>query len=339
MSDNEIVYKDIYKHKMDFIQKAIDDTQNTIRFTDAKAGAVIGFWGIIATIIIKMSDSLKDIASPLTLTTHSFIILPLFILMLFFLIKSVALAYLVIVPKTNPAKHIDMDNSNSQELYFISSLSKSLAGRSLYRLTEEIKLKHSTSSYHEKMSKLSHEDLMQELIIELQKVSFIRTIKMERVNNAINAVISFLILVLILSFYLFGRSLVNGSFNSMINWTINIELLAVLLIGHLIGDYLLQTDKQAIRKNTQWIPLIVHCAVYTIVLLILMYLLLGIFNWTMIFIIFFTHVIIDKGEIVSWWARKVKGIEDVSKETIRPVLMAIDQTFHLIVIFFISYLF
>ena len=36
-----------------------------------------------------------------------------------------------------------------------------------------------------------------------------------------------------------------------------------MFVGHLIGDFLLQTAWMADRKENQWIPLLVHCFVYT----------------------------------------------------------------------------
>lgn len=336
--NHSLEFKDMYKHKMDLIQKAIDDTQNTIRFTDTKAAAVIGFWGIVFTILFRTTDSWSSWISAFTFSVYNIVILAILVMMLFYFIKSVCLAYLVLVPKTNPVKHVKTEDVSINELYFISSLDKPLSGRSLYRLSENIKLKDSTNTYYEKIQGLDHDGLMRELIIELQKVSFIRTVKVARANISITSVINFLITLFLLFVYIIGNQFMSGSYNIMFNLNLNIELLAVLLIGHLIGDYLLQTNKQALKKTEEWIPLILHCVVYTVTLSILAYFLDGLFNWTMSFIIFITHIFIDRGQFVKWWAKRIKGIKDLDQSPIRSVLMAIDQTFHIIVIFAICYL-
>lgn len=94
-------FKDLYKHKIDLIQKAIDDTQNTIRFSDTKAAAVIGFWGIISTILIRTADSWMEWIKAFQISTSNSIIFLIAVIMIYFLVRSISLAYLVVVPKTN----------------------------------------------------------------------------------------------------------------------------------------------------------------------------------------------------------------------------------------------
>ncbi|SEL79616.1 DUF3307 domain-containing protein [Paenibacillus sp. OK003] len=333
---NDLEYKDMYKHKMDLIQKAIDDTQNTIRFTDTKAAAIIGFWGIISTILIRTADSWTLWLQNFQLSIPNLVISLILVLMIFFLVKSVSLAYLVVVPKTNPIKHVQTGDRSAHELYFISKLNKPLSGRRLYRVAEDIQLEESTENYYNKIKGLDTNELMRELVIELQKVSFIRSVKVDRANAAITTVINFLILLLILLLYIVGNKINLGSLGIMFSLNLNIELLATLIIGHLIGDYLLQTDNQAMRKQDEWLPLLLHCFVYTCTLAILSYLLLGVYNWTMVFIIFVSHILIDKGDIVRWWTKRIKGINNPETNSIKSVLASIDQTFHYLVIFILS---
>lgn len=191
-------------------------------------------------------------------------------------------------------------------------------------------------TYYEKINSLNHESLMQELILELQKVSFIRTVKVARANAAITSVINFLIMLMTLLLFLVGSEIDLRSTKTMLNLNLNIELLVVLVMGHLIGDYLFQTNKQALRKQNEWVPLLLHCLVYTVTLSFLVYFALGIYSWPMSFILFVSHVFIDKGDIVSWWAKKIKRISD--PEATPSLLAAVDQTFHYLVIFIVCFL-
>lgn len=66
-----------------------------------------------------------------------------------------------------------------------------------------------------------------------------------------------------------------------------IYTLVKLVICHLIGDYVLQTDFIAKTKATNWYHLFVHCALYIVPFIIVFGL-----NWK-IFFLFAVHMIVD----------------------------------------------
>lgn len=66
-----------------------------------------------------------------------------------------------------------------------------------------------------------------------------------------------------------------------------IKLIITLILCHLIGDYVLQTDFIAKTKGTNWYHLIVHCALYCLPFFVVYGL-----TWQLIFI-FITHMVID----------------------------------------------
>lgn len=43
-----------------------------------------------------------------------------------------------------------------------------------------------------------------------------------------------------------------------------LEFFLLLLMGHFIGDYILQNDWQALQKKEKKLPLFVHCSIYTV---------------------------------------------------------------------------
>ena len=61
----------------------------------------------------------------------------------------------------------------------------------------------------------------------------------------------------------------------------------LIVLCHLIGDYVLQVDFIASTKGKNWYHLFVHCALYCVPFLI-------VFGWTwQLAVIFVTHMIVD----------------------------------------------
>lgn len=81
------------------------------------------------------------------------------------------------------------------------------------------------------------------------------------------------------------------------------------LILHGIGDYILQTDKQALGKKSEGLYgfkcCLIHCITYS-----LPFLFIG--SWKAVLAIFMSHFIIDRTNIVAW-SLAVKN--DVRKKT------------------------
>lgn len=92
-----------------------------------------------------------------------------------------------------------------------------------------------------------------------------------------------------------------------------------MLLGHLVGDYLLQNEFLALNKskNTRigWLAAFVHCVLYTMAVCLLM---LN-FDWYWIIVVFLTHFPIDKFGLAEIYMKKVKGyglrsfIDDISR--------------------------
>jgi hypothetical protein len=102
-----------------------------------------------------------------------------------------------------------------------------------------------------------------------------------------------------------------------------------MLIGHLIGDYLFQTSWMASNKAKQWIPLLVHSVVYTIIVTTVVYLGYGLLPFLAIILILGSHIILDRRTFVQWWVKNVMNSND--KEAGWLMIMA-DQIFHLIIL-------
>lgn len=99
-----------------------------------------------------------------------------------------------------------------------------------------------------------------------------------------------------------------------------------LLLGHLIGDFLLQTSWMAKHKATKWLPLIAHVTVYTAVIALFGSLAGGL-SPAAIILIFISHVMLDRRRFVQFW---VKRIQMTTGPESRWLTIMADQIFHLL---------
>ncbi|WP_019414731.1 DUF3307 domain-containing protein [Paenisporosarcina sp. TG20] len=112
------------------------------------------------------------------------------------------------------------------------------------------------------------------------------------------------------------------------------SLFSYLLIGHLIGDFLFQTTWMAIFKTTKWVPLIVHCVVYTISVTALAFVGYGLLPVGAIVLLFMSHIFLDRRIFVAWW---VKHIMNVKGNEEKWLLIMVDQIFHIIILGIIAH--
>jgi hypothetical protein len=61
-----------------------------------------------------------------------------------------------------------------------------------------------------------------------------------------------------------------------------------ILLAHLVGDYVIQTDWMAVEKTKRWLPAIVHAATYTVPFVLITQ------SWLALLVIFGTHAVIDR---------------------------------------------
>lgn len=327
------------KNRIEFLYKAIDDTQQTIRFTDAKAGAVVGFWTLFLTLTLRNYEGVYSLLISPALLIDKLLIITFLLVLGYFFCNSLLMAYLTLVPKVSPKAHIKSEDFNVDDLFFLWETSHPIIGKYLYSNLDELKMKISAKEYQDKFSDFDSSKIEKSLIIELLKVSFIRNLKLTRTNVAITSVINSLLTILLLTIFLIGEKIF--AFKGEVNLdsiNLNVSLFIILYIGHKMADYLFQTDYQAINKHKNWGALLRHCLIYTITLTFLAFIIIGYFSWTTLFIIFISHVIIDKRVFVIWWATKIKKMSNTTNVAEHPTIKDLDQSFHYIVIFIVSFL-
>ncbi|MEH6938157.1 DUF3307 domain-containing protein [Bacillus sp. JJ664] len=103
-----------------------------------------------------------------------------------------------------------------------------------------------------------------------------------------------------------------------------------LLIGHLIGDFLFQTNWMARNKSTKWFPLLTHVSVYTSVVVIIGWISGGL-SIPAILMIYIGHIFLDRQRFVAFWVRTIQMADDKNKGWLTIVA---DQIFHIIILAF-----
>lgn len=104
-----------------------------------------------------------------------------------------------------------------------------------------------------------------------------------------------------------------------------------LLMAHILGDWILQTEWQALNKETNWRAMTAHVSVYSAVVLVV----LGVrFGWTdasvyaAVVALAIVHVILDRRRPLLWFMRVARIT--VAREPEAWFMIAVDQAVHVL---------
>lgn len=128
------------------------------------------------------------------------------------------------------------------------------------------------------------------------------------------------------------------------------DLFARIVLGHLVGDYLFQTKRMALKKAENTLEgltlCFVHCFIYTASVCLFLWTL----NPLLIVLVFITHFVFDGFSLGSKWMKLIKS-RDIfaaycSKEEYHEIDLAFsclvyavtDNTFHLIILWLVTWL-
>jgi hypothetical protein len=122
-----------------------------------------------------------------------------------------------------------------------------------------------------------------------------------------------------------------------------VEIFAVFVVSHLVGDYLLQTDWQARNKRyglagdpVRRRALLSHVFVYTLAFAPALFWMSDELGAGVIWVaglIFLPHMVQDDGRLLSWFIFNVKGC---TEETAAEIYTPVDQSFHVVTLFGIA---
>lgn len=121
------------------------------------------------------------------------------------------------------------------------------------------------------------------------------------------------------------------------------EIFVVLILSHLVGDYLFQTEWQAENKHGGLGPdpvhrraLVAHVATYGLAFVpALVWLATDIGGWVAVaaVAILVPHFVQDDGRLLLWYLRVVKRTTAGASDFI---FIAVDQTFHVLALFAVA---
>lgn len=103
--------------------------------------------------------------------------------------------------------------------------------------------------------------------------------------------------------------------------------LVLAIIGHLVGDYLLQNDWMALNKKQRSLPCAVHCTLWTASVCCFA-------GWTSLVVIaalFTLHFIQDRTTIVLFWMTRVNRQPKFTQPPMAPwSLIVVDNVWHIV---------
>ncbi len=213
MSDDEMVGTEgdegnagLLDKRIDYLYQSIQDTQNTIRFLDAKASAVLVVHGILIAATVSAAQRLvplfrEDPVGDLFFFSY-FAVLLCQALSVYFIILCVR-------GRSNPVGSIDTEGLDLKQTFFVhdprwrDETWEILSGKNSFWRTN-------SKDHLEKINELDGADIVEELVGEQLKLSFIRARKHSKIGLAFYWLAIGLILlfvwVLALSAYFYGFS-------------------------------------------------------------------------------------------------------------------------------------
>ncbi len=107
-------------------------------------------------------------------------------------------------------------------------------------------------------------------------------------------------------------------------------------LGHIIGDYLFQTDYMAFNKKSSGWKGVWACTFHCLTYVVPVCLFLWTSDWLVWLLVFASHWAIDRTKFVAWWMDKVKRLSFKKAESAGTFLTAtyaflsivVDNTFH-----------
>ena len=109
-----------------------------------------------------------------------------------------------------------------------------------------------------------------------------------------------------------------------------------IILGHLIGDYLLQSDWMALNKKQKNIKglfaCIIHCLIWTISVYLFAFHNVTTYKLLAFILIFLSHFILDRSNFVKWYCNTTKIMPN---PTIWKIIL-VDNTLHLLMLYILQ---
>ncbi|PIR06727.1 MAG: hypothetical protein COV55_02695 [Candidatus Komeilibacteria bacterium CG11_big_fil_rev_8_21_14_0_20_36_20] len=109
------------------------------------------------------------------------------------------------------------------------------------------------------------------------------------------------------------------------------DIFARIILGHLMGDYLLQSKKMALKKSEKGINGMLWCFLHSSIYTLSVCLFLWEFNLWLLILVFISHYPIDRWSLATKWLKMIKGRDLKTVYQSQGQYREIDLTFSCIV--------
>ena len=188
--------------RIQYLYNAINDTQETIKFTDTKSGVVIVLESAILTAFITISNDYMKFLAHFKGINKSILIFATLIFGIELFI-SIFLSIISINPKNNPSNHIISGNKKTDLKYYLAGITPKMRLKDYIYEFPDSKLAISVDYFQNIVTKATHEDITLSLINEFLKLSYIKEKKIKRTQCSITwlkicFITVFLVLILLI---------------------------------------------------------------------------------------------------------------------------------------------
>lgn len=197
---------DLLDKRINYLYQSIQDTQNTIRFLDAKASAVLVVHGILIAATVSAAQRLVPL---LRESLIGDLLFWTYFLVLIFQALSIYFVILCVRGRSNPKEAVDKSGLNPKQTFYVHDPGWE---DTTWDVLRKKKSRWRTSSEEQlaKIAGLNGVGIVNELVFEQLKLSFIRARKHSKITIAFRwlsrALLLLLAWVLIVSGFLYGLS-------------------------------------------------------------------------------------------------------------------------------------
>ena len=187
--------------QVEFLAHVIDEVQQTNRFLDTKASILVA---LESSLLVMLASFLFD-AGRLQVVQAFLLQIPRWCIVLLLIYSVLWIAALLVqivftlrtlIPMESPDRHVDVSGYRPRGLFFLYNLDRN--GRMIPSVTE----------YSFQLSQMSKEDIVNEYVFELEKLSYIRKTKGDLLARSFRVLGGLIVGITVLGLLLFVGTLV-----------------------------------------------------------------------------------------------------------------------------------
>ncbi len=331
----DLIANDEIEQKLNFMYSAIQDTQETIKFTDTKSGTVVVIGAAFITAIVTLVDKYINLFNNQSEITKLILIVgsSLFCMSLF---VALYLSLKSINPSNNPNEHVKFGdtNKNIDVDYYLTGLSPKMRFRDYIREYKDSKLSTSVSQYYNSIRNADSERLLLSLTYEFIKLSYIKDKKHKRTQCALKWLgTSFFIVGFTVILFITSRNLHGITINELISKQTKNEGIYWLVIIYFAIRLILAVLSGRIRIKNSRLIFFLNNSIYTMTTGFTGYL-LGRFSILDIVIIFLTSVLFARINFIALF----KKLHLPQSDNNTRLFSLLDDFLHIGILFILSVL-